>query len=102
MMTKTIGTKYEQTKDLDIAQIAKLVRQDIAAEVKAGLLPKVKYSVRISRYSMGQSLDVTIGQADRSPIQRIEAIVFAYNYDGSDSQTDYFDNRFYTHIRCEE
>jgi hypothetical protein len=59
--TKTTGSKYEETRNLNIAQIAKLVRADLKADSKAGRLPKgVKYSVRISNYSMGCSLTVTV------------------------------------------
>ncbi len=49
--TTTTGTKYSQ--DQDLADVAKLVRKDLKA---AGY----QASVRISRYSMGQSLNVRI------------------------------------------
>jgi len=52
------GAKYESGRD--IKEIAKLVRKDIKAARKAGDLPAAKYSVRISRYSMGRSLTVTV------------------------------------------
>lgn len=53
------GSKYD--RDLDVADIAKRVRADIKAAVKAGELPNgLKTSVRISRYSMGRSLDVAV------------------------------------------
>ena len=55
-----VGAKYEATKNLDIAEIAKLVRKDIKAAVKSGDLPKAKYSVKISRYSMGRSITVAV------------------------------------------
>lgn len=58
-MSNFIGVKYDS--DRDIAAIAKLVRKDIKTAVKAGALPKgLKASIRISRYSMGQSLNITI------------------------------------------
>ncbi len=57
-----IGSKYVHGRDL--ADVAKLVRADIAAAVKAGVLPAgLKVSVRIRRYSMGQSLDVFVTAA---------------------------------------
>jgi len=52
------GPKYE--RDLTIVEIAKRLRAEIKAAVKEGKLPKCKYSVRISRYSGGRSLNVAI------------------------------------------
>jgi hypothetical protein len=47
-------------KNLDTAEIAKLIRADIKTAIKAGTLPKAaKYTVRIDRYSMGSSIYVT-------------------------------------------
>ena len=123
---KSVGSKCEATQDLDIADIAKLVRKEIKAGVKSGSLPAaLRTSVRISRYSMGQSLSVTItelGTLGANParvkwdmdnphaypgeaphrytavavetIEALEAMVKAYNYDDSDSQTDYYNVRF--------
>lgn len=122
-----IGNKYEDTKNLDIKEIAKMIRKDIK---KA--LPNLKTSVKISRYSMGQSIDVEIKNADFNPINEqyvrdmysadgeylynndttasrfsvigettlnaVNQIVQAYNYDNSDSMTDYFDVRFYGQV----
>lgn len=123
----TIGSKYEQTRDLDIAEIAKLIRKDIAATIKNGDLPgkaEMKVTVRISRFSMGQSIDVNAKLLDRAARvtddnpesvaygrgypgsfaythealaidHKLQAIVDAYNYDNSDSLTDYHENKFY-------
>jgi hypothetical protein len=115
------GIKYEATKNLDIKAIAELVRADIKAAVAEGVLLKgIKCNVRISRYSGGQSLNVTVTSfpaqietdesvsgvevrrtADRytaiaqSTRHVIERLVGAYNYDRSDIMTDYFSVRFY-------
>lgn len=128
-----VGSKYEATKSLDIAEIAKIVRKDIKAAIKAGLLPKVKTSVRISRFSGGCSLDVYVKtfpegfdvanrgrvlfEMDNGPyvhcripllsveatrvVKTLEAIVNAYNFDKSDTMTDYFHVRFYGHVNVE-
>lgn len=60
MTERVYGNKYD--KDLDIAEIAKLVRADLkAAMAKGGSIPAgSKFKVRIQRYSGGQSLSVTI------------------------------------------
>jgi hypothetical protein len=115
------GNKYEATKSLDIKAIADLVRADIKAAVAEGVLLKgIKCNVRISRYSGGQSLNVTIarfpaqietdesvsGVAVRRTTDRYTAIAQStmhvirrimgdYNYDNSDLATDYFSVRFY-------
>lgn len=121
------GDKYEQ--GLDVAEIAKRVRADIKVAITAGELPAAKYSVRISRYSMGRSLYVTVDGVPfaivhearvrrdvlephayhaetlclhtdeaRALLAKVEAIVAAYNFDGSDSQSDYSHVNFYAHV----
>lgn len=51
------GSKHEATRSLDITEIAKRIRADIKA---LALDPAYKFSVKISRYSGGQSLDVRV------------------------------------------
>lgn len=61
MSTNTIETGDLHTPGRDVADVAKQVRKDIRAAIKAGTLPEgLKVSVRISRFSMGQSIDATI------------------------------------------
>lgn len=62
------GVKYAATEKLDVKDIAKLVRQDIASAVRAGALPDWKYSVRIERYSGGQSIRAYIVDTKGYPI----------------------------------
>lgn len=58
-MRNYTGINFKRGRD--IAEVAKLVRADLKKAVKKGELPKgFKASVRISRYSMGQSLDIEI------------------------------------------
>lgn len=119
------GSKLQETKNMDIKEIAKLVRKEIKAK-----FPTIKTSVTIDRYSMGQSLDVRIlevpfqvvnpehvkecfnadgsynnmstprasrlTEAGKNLIETIEGIVNQYNFDDSDTQTDYFHKRFYS------
>ena len=56
----TTGNKYEETHTLTTTDIAKLVRADIKAAVKAGTLPVGIYSVRTRYASMMSAIDVTI------------------------------------------
>jgi len=114
-----IGSKFENGQDLK--DVAKKVRADLKAAFGKGW----KFGVRISRYSMGQSLSVDVKEA---PVQfvtlrdtndeygrdwealdawketedKIAGIVEAYNRDDSDSMTDYFDVDFYKHVSVRE
>ena len=123
------GNRHTETRDLDIAAIAKMVRADIRDSIKAGNLPKgIKVSVRISRFSMGQSLDATVTAC---PVQvqtsdfikhhatnpseywegprytrwaiairgHLQRIIAAYNRENVDTMSDYFDVRFYSNVR---
>lgn len=123
------GSLYEETRKMDLRDIAKLIRKDLKAAIKDGTIPKVKTSVRMSRYSGGQSLAVEIRtvpegfvilsrerlEDDRKNphgfpsrtlktdeaaklLEAVEGLVNRYNFDKSDSQTDYFCNRFYQHV----
>lgn len=127
-MRKFTGKKFEATKNMDIKDIAKLVRMDIATAKKAGQLPRLmKVSVSIERYSMGCSLCVTVKEwsgrvvnpawclgsindphgPNRAPryteqgtawLEVLEAIANDYNYDNSDSETDCYEKAFSLHV----
>lgn len=102
MVAKIKGKKYEATKDLDIAEIAKLVRQELKE-----LLGAYKISVRVHRYSMGQAINVWITgtqtEERSTEAKKIEAqarqVLDQYNYDDSDSLSDYYDVRFASNVR---
>lgn len=126
MSTITYGSKY--SKGVDVAEIAKSVRADIKAAIKAGELPAIKVGVTVSRYAGGRSLrlNVTACPVDimnparvladaanphayptvrevhteegRAILAHLESIVGAYNFDGSDTQSDYFHVNFYAHV----
>ena len=114
MAGKIYGYKYKE--NMDIVEIAKLIRADIK---KAH--PEIKASVRTSRYSMGRSIDVSltvkfpvlnppkfeadyVGEhysvhpwaTERAATLKksIEDIVEAYNFDGSDIMSDYYNTNF--------
>lgn len=129
MTTTNYGSKWAATKDLSRVEIAKLIRADIKAAVKAGLLPKAKYSVTCESYSGGGSIDVSISAVEGIPVHNAERLLFvhanphefermsrysaemtkaietielihgAYNYDGSDIQADYFHVRYYGNVQ---
>lgn len=119
MTDKFRGSKYEETKDLPLTEIAKRIKQEIRERY-----PRVKVSVRTEFYSMGCSVDVWVQDADFNPInpewlpsdswypvpksryteqgkqllKDIEGIVQQYNRDNSDSSIDYFEVRFYSSV----
>jgi len=117
---KFVGSKYDP--DLDVVEIAKRVRKDLKGEY-----PGCRFSVRIQRFSMGRSLDVTIKHTDLQVVnpdwvrfrvenpgwhdarsnapapytsegealfKRVKEIVQAYNFDDSDSMSDYYHVNF--------
>lgn len=122
-MSKIVyGARYEQTKNLTRAQVAKCIRQDIKAAVAIGELPKARYSVTCRSYAGGGSIDVYVSFVEKpgfrlaNPLRlawdashphrpladapsevmwrnseeardllgKVEAIVAAYNFDGSE------------------
>lgn len=130
MNERTTGSKYDAK--LSKTEIAKRIRADIKAAIAAGELPKgIKVGVRTKYFAGGSSIDLTITEFPgavlnpahvyanelsvfesrcrmlytlevRKALATLDAIMGAYNYDGSDSQFDHFDVNFYGHVsvRC--
>lgn len=125
MITKHTGSKYAQTKDLDVAEIAKLIRKDIkASETLQGL----KVSVTISRYSMGRAITAHAQPSPETAIAwvnpawcdeddagyvhtqprytpaavavqaELELILASYNEVEHDAHTDYNRSRFHADV----
>jgi len=73
------GEKYNSEKYTDIKDIAKFVRGDLKKD-----FPKMKFSVRIERYSGGRSLNVTIKETTipilHNPNRVKKTIEDGYNY----------------------
>lgn len=127
---KFVGSRYNETANMDITEIAKILRSDIRAAIKSGEFPKgLKFSARIDRFSGGKSLHVylsslgdggTILNPARVKLDRdephhtyspwdakpytatasrvmaaIKSMMNSFNYDDSDTMTDYFHVRFY-------
>ncbi len=114
------GAKYDRS--LSTPECAKRFRADVKAAILAGDLPKgLKLSVQCDSYSGGSSIDVRIkalpfaalnpgresAHADQQPrytprtsalLKTLEGMLGAYNHDGSDSQSDYFDVKFYGRV----
>lgn len=119
------GSKYEATRDLDVAEVAKLIRKDLKNLQARGELPgHLKFRVTISRYSMGRSITITIDgglwptyrgdvldarrtagiprpwlcEEARDVEEKCEAVLADYNRDDSDSMTDYYAVKFAAHV----
>lgn len=118
---RSCGYRYD--RDRTVKEDAALIRADIRTLAKAGMLPADwKYSVRFERASMCKSIDVTatsprpIYVNDPADTARgltlwssalteeaaavhnaLDDLHNAYNHDGSDLSSDYFDVKFYGH-----
>lgn len=116
----TEGEKYQATKSLSTKEIAILIRKELKDEVFSGL----KFSVRSdynhirveiidaptdfetinpefeAKFQAGENTYGTSRYNDNANalIEMIEKIVNSYNYDDSDSQTDYFSVNFYSSV----
>jgi hypothetical protein len=123
MYEKVYGDKYNDK--LNLKDIAKLIRQDIKKHVEMGCLPAGKYSVIMRHWS---SISITVKNTEdidiytpeyvedvknnvavrdwrkaytlaaEDTIKTMERIAWAYNYDGSEIQTDYFNVNFYLNV----
>ena len=105
----TIGSKYQEVKNLSIKEIAKLVRKDLKQ------FNNCKFSVisdrnSITVYLMDLSLDkLTINDDYKTAgakfvvfqkdfRNKLKEILDQYNYNNSEIMTDYFDVNFYSFI----
>jgi|TARA_R100001530_G_scaffold110294_1_gene77603 hypothetical protein len=110
MYNNIIGNKYEQVKDLDIREIAKLIRKDLKQ------FKDCKLNVSISRYANGQTLWVKLKKCDDPNklkkeqnylsicpnfYKQIEDVINQYNFDKSHLQSDYYHVNFSSHITCD-
>jgi hypothetical protein len=103
-MAKFEGAKYRETQNLNIVEIAKLVRKDLKEA-----FPKYKFGVRVEKFSMGQAIHIKVNntgfnrrdandsEAIKMLQQAVKQVGDAYNYDDSDPMTDYFATKFYNH-----
>jgi len=111
----TEGSKYQQVKNLDIKEIAKLIRNDLKK------FKDCKFSVSIQRYAGGRSVHIKLMNCstiskfvkiDRDNdylslsfskdfAKKIDEIVNQYNFDKSHAMSDYFHVNFYSHINID-
>lgn len=64
---ETRGSKFESTRDLDIKDVASMIRADVKQAIKTGALPGgLKTSVKIERFSGGQALNIAVKYLDGS------------------------------------
>jgi len=55
------GSQYEATKDKTVKEIASLIRTEVRKATKQGIIPaEWDYSVRLHRFSGGQSIEIKI------------------------------------------
>lgn len=103
------GKLYKSTKELTVPDVAKRVRTDIRRRMTQGLLhPGLTYSVTSDAGSIhilvkrrtdawiytGTGADRKLSTDAERLREKLTEIANAYNYDKSDSQSDYFEYRF--------
>jgi hypothetical protein len=109
----TVGSKYHEVENMDIKDIAKLIRKELKTWKDA--YPNLKVSVRIERYSMGQSIyvnlsgtglprynGITRNMSNLVLQEKVHKITDLYNFNDNDSQSDYHHVNFYAHVRVDE
>lgn len=121
--TTVTGSKYSGDWR-DVAEIAKDVRRDIKAAVADGTLPsQYSYSVTVDKYSMGQSMDITVKgmtfdeihgllrpdglrnrrytESTRDLLARLESFGRAYDKSTTDPMTSYHHGNHHTFAKVE-
>lgn len=120
------GIMYQALGPLDIVEIAKRTRVNLKNAQAVGMLPaEATFSVTTHRYSMGQSLTVTIknmpdhwtyttepdefghdrrvySPAARAALAAVTDFVEAYNRDRADTTTDYHNVWFSSSVNIED
>lgn len=111
-MERTYSPKYKE--GMTSNDISKAIRKDLKEA-----FPKLKFSVRQDNGGYSTSISVEVKDfgyitavkdkndkygyirmdAPNKLIDKIEMVANAYNYDGSDIYTDYFDVRYYLNVR---
>jgi regulator of PEP synthase PpsR (kinase-PPPase family) len=109
MKQGTVGSKYQEVKNLSVKEIAKLVRKDLKQ------FNDCKFSVKSDRNSititlMDSLLDKLASNEDYKETgvrfvvfeenfgNKLKEILNQYNYNNSDIMTDYSDVKFYSYI----
>ena len=121
------GGKYQETKDLDVTEIAKLLRKELKEK-----LPGFKFSIRCEKFAGGSSIRISITKwADgfkwwnddykkgeepqygspesklfwsqennegKEILETVKQVANQYNFDDSDGMIDYFHVAFYLHV----
>lgn len=123
MYARRYGARSDTAEGKSTAEIGAMIRADLKAAAASGWIPDgLEYSVRCDSFAGGSAINVTAKNLQQSwlnqpapdwhqfpgtPVRtsqavelarRITGIVEAYNYDGSETQSDYFDVRFYSNV----
>ncbi len=100
-----IGYRYWSTRDLDLVEVAKLIRKEIAEWRKSPRVKPWKVSVRVSKYTRGGgNISVKVEKTPGDAIEwasvrlHLQYILDSYNYNASHSMYDYYNSRYGTDI----
>lgn len=103
------GSKFSELDSsvkYNLPHIAKLVRAKIAEDKKLGLLPKFRSYVKVRTNSIDVNVKVTPDMVENGKLKQevkvleryINSIVDLWNYNDSDSSSDYFDRNYYSGV----
>jgi len=106
----TVGSKFQQVKNLPLTDIVKLIRKDLKK------FNDCKFSVRKANYTQitielmscnnqnrfewFDGYNQKILRLENNFMKEIKNISNQYNFDNSDVMSDYFHVNFYAYIKC--
>jgi hypothetical protein len=120
------GAKYQQTENLDVVDIAKLIKKEAQAK-----FPSLQLSIKTSRFAGGESIRLGIEGTNfeihsedfkecvkndkflpfgkprftekaTEVKKELEKVVNQYRYNDSNGMIDYFDTNFYSSVDYKE
>lgn len=104
------GSKYQETKDIWGSDLVKIIKADVKEA-----FPQYKVLCSKELYAGGWTIHTTLKgtgmekyvagkQTDeyKELHKNVEAIVDQYNYDDSDSMSDYYSVKFHSSVRIED
>ena len=100
----TVGNKYKEVQDLRPKEIAKLIRKDLKKFKDCKFSVKSDYNAinvkliectNLDRFEMHEYYHHTSIRMNNDFMKEVKTIMNQYNFDNSDTMSDYFHNNFF-------